>query len=203
MDVPVVNGGPVERERDGSFWNIFRLPEEIKAALEEAEILGARRILKRCKTLFRDGDVVSDDLLTVPRDKAEVFYALSAWWESISADIKGVELDKRRKAVEALNAVREKEPQYVSDAATPEPPPVGNGGCVLDRVLEDLENVRKDLINRADQGKKKYGTVLRFFNGRNSLMDAYQEALDLVMYLRQAVGEQEMQGHTRCCPEDE
>ena len=32
----------------------------------------------------------------------------------------------------------------------------------------------------------KYGCGLRAFNGRNALIDALQEALDLVVYLEQA-----------------
>lgn len=41
-------------------------------------------------------------------------------------------------------------------------------------------------------GEQKYGTRLQTFNGRNALIDAYQEALDLVMYLRQKFLEEEM-----------
>jgi len=39
--------------------------------------------------------------------------------------------------------------------------------------------------------ERKYGTVLKTHNGRNALMDAYQEALNLCMYLKQALLEQE------------
>ena len=42
-----------------------------------------------------------------------------------------------------------------------------------------------DLRMRAREGDKRYGHPLRTFNGRDSLIDAYQEAIDLVMYLRQ------------------
>lgn len=37
---------------------------------------------------------------------------------------------------------------------------------------------------------RKYGTYLQAFNGRNSLRDAYDEALDLCMYLRQKIEEE-------------
>lgn len=50
-----------------------------------------------------------------------------------------------------------------------------------------LSYVLKDLTDRAEMGKAKYGTYLQTHNGRNALLDAYQEALDLVMYLRQAL----------------
>lgn len=51
--------------------------------------------------------------------------------------------------------------------------------------------VLADLTNRALEGKEKYGEPLLANNGRNALWDAYQEALDLAMYLRQAIEEQE------------
>jgi primosomal protein N' len=65
-----------------------------------------------------------------------------------------------------------------------QPDPVGNGTKVLDQVMADL-------AERAENGKEKYGVYLRTHNGRDALIDAYQEALDLVMYLRQAIMERE------------
>ncbi len=47
--------------------------------------------------------------------------------------------------------------------------------------------VLRDIAERVLVGKERYGTYLQTFNGRNPLIDAYQEALDLVMYLRQAI----------------
>ena len=41
-------------------------------------------------------------------------------------------------------------------------------------------------LERHAFGVAKYGTGLRAFNGRNALIDALQEALDLVVYLEQA-----------------
>ena len=49
-----------------------------------------------------------------------------------------------------------------------------------------LDLVVRDLVDRAEAGKKKYGTYLETGNGRDALIDAYQEALDLCMYFRQA-----------------
>lgn len=54
-----------------------------------------------------------------------------------------------------------------------------------------LPNVIKDLKLREEVGIKRYGTPLQTHNGRNSLMDAYQEALDLAMYLKQKLMEEE------------
>ena len=69
-------------------------------------------------------------------------------------------------------------------AATPQPQPTGEGPRVLDLVLADL-------TARAEVGREKYGTYLRAGNGRDALMDAYQEALDLCMYLGQALMERD------------
>ena len=72
----------------------------------------------------------------------------------------------------------------VEDAATAkQPSPKGSGNTILGMVLADL-------TNRALEGKEKYGEPLLAYNGRNPLWDAYQEALDLAMYLRQAIEEQ-------------
>jgi hypothetical protein len=72
----------------------------------------------------------------------------------------------------------------VEDAATAkQPDPKGSGNPILGMVLTDL-------TNRALEGKEKYGEPLLANNGRNPLWDAYQEALDLAMYLRQAIEEQ-------------
>ncbi len=55
---------------------------------------------------------------------------------------------------------------------------------ILDYVLDDLRA-------RAEQGKKKDGVYLQAHNGRDALQDAYEEALDLSMYLRQAIEERD------------
>ena len=51
-----------------------------------------------------------------------------------------------------------------------------------------------DLVARAEFGKAKYGTYLMTDNGRDALMDAYQELLDGLMYLRQHELEQHKDG---------
>ena len=68
-------------------------------------------------------------------------------------------------------------------ATAKQPAPKGSGNPILGMVLADL-------TNRALEGKEKYGEPLLAHNGRNPLWDAYQEALDLAMYLRQAIEEQ-------------
>lgn len=46
-----------------------------------------------------------------------------------------------------------------------------------------------DMRERDSVGRQRYGTPLQANNGRDALVDAYQEALDLVVYLRQAIEE--------------
>lgn len=67
---------------------------------------------------------------------------------------------------------------------TPEPQPTPNARPIIWNL------VITDMIERNNIGTKKYGTPLQAYNGRNALIDAYQEALDLVVYLRQAIEEQ-------------
>ena len=70
------------------------------------------------------------------------------------------------------------------DTVTPQPSPVGDGESVTDKVISDLKK-------RREGGIKKYGTELKTCNGRDALIDAYQEALDLSLYLRQAISERD------------
>lgn len=48
-----------------------------------------------------------------------------------------------------------------------------------------------DMQERDAIGRERYGTPLQPFNGRDALVDAYQEALDLCVYLRQAIAERD------------
>jgi len=79
----------------------------------------------------------------------------------------------------------------MSKASEYQPDPKQGEQVVVDVVLADIRE-------RAETGKRKYGTYLETNNGRNPLWDAYQEAIDLVMYLRQALLEQERHLTTAC-----
>jgi hypothetical protein len=75
----------------------------------------------------------------------------------------------------------------VRDPETDQPLPVVNDRpFIQDLVIADIES-RKEL------GIRKYGTALQSGNGRNMLLDAYEEVLDLAIYLRGAIDEQERQ----------
>lgn len=73
------------------------------------------------------------------------------------------------------------------DASRLQPAPLpSTAPAVWGLVLLDME--------RRDQfGKEKYGTQLKGHNGRDFLADAYQEALDLAVYLRGALYERDSQ----------
>ena len=57
------------------------------------------------------------------------------------------------------------------------------------RRTEVLPMVISDLRGRVGTGTQEYGEPLTTFNGRDALMDAYEEAMDLCLYLRQAIAE--------------
>jgi hypothetical protein len=100
----------------------------------------------------------------------------------------------------------------MGDHLQPQPPPVANDKpAVWDLVVQDLERdvahhlpnwatkpwdvpevvalVLTDARARDAQGRERYGVPLQAGNGRDALVDAYQEALDLAVYLRQAIEE--------------
>ena len=69
------------------------------------------------------------------------------------------------------------------NANEPEPAPSPVDGTPI------WELVVRDMQEHDKMGEKKYGHRLRAGNGRDALVDAYQEALDLAVYLRQKIEE--------------
>jgi hypothetical protein len=67
-----------------------------------------------------------------------------------------------------------------------QPLPVPNGN----RDIQSI--VIADIEARRALGISRYGTPLQAGNGRDALRDAYEEALDLSVYLRQAIEERDM-----------
>lgn len=60
--------------------------------------------------------------------------------------------------------------------------PHGTGKDIAELVKQDIES-------RAQLGESRYGERLKANNGRDALLDAYQEVLDLAFYLRQEIEE--------------
>ncbi len=73
----------------------------------------------------------------------------------------------------------------IAPATAEQPPPVANNQpAAWDLVLADM--AARDRL-----GLERYGTRLQPHNGRDALADAYAEALDLAVYLRQALYERD------------
>ena len=73
-----------------------------------------------------------------------------------------------------------------------EPAPEANDlPAVWDLVIANMR--ARDQI-----GEARYATRLQPFNGRDVLVDAYQEALDLAVYLRQAIYERDQKQCSNC-----
>lgn len=62
-------------------------------------------------------------------------------------------------------------------------PTHSEGIAIADLVIADIQDRKKI-------GFERYGTLLRPFNGRVALVDAYQEIIDLSLYCRQQIEEQ-------------
>lgn len=60
-------------------------------------------------------------------------------------------------------------------------------------ITNDLPAVTKlvleDFVERMEMGIEKYGMPLQPKNGRDPLIDAYQEVMDLALYMRQMIYE--------------
>jgi hypothetical protein len=70
-------------------------------------------------------------------------------------------------------------------AAAEQPLPTHSAGPDITSLVRD------DLELRAQKGEAVYGQRLRPHIGRNALLDAYQEALDLSVYLKQRMIEED------------
>jgi hypothetical protein len=85
------------------------------------------------------------------------------------------------------------------DAAKVQPMPTGNGIDVAVEVAKDLravglDSIAEDTEARIRLGEKKYGTRLKAHNGRDAMLDLYQEVLDGCNYAKQLVIENKDDG---------
>jgi hypothetical protein len=108
--------------------------------------------------------------------------------ENVVALLKGVRLNTAQ-ALAGVIAVES------SDAGlnAPQPPPKPGGVPVWPLLIGEIERgnvgrhaalIAQDMRERDAAGRAKYGMPLTADNGRDHLVDAYQEALDCAVYLR-------------------
>lgn len=76
------------------------------------------------------------------------------------------------------------ENQGHADSTQPKPEQTSASQSVTDAVIEDLRQ-------RREHGIGKYGIELLTFNGRDVLLDIYQEQLDALLYTKQALMERD------------
>lgn len=86
-------------------------------------------------------------------------------------------MGKKRKEREKEMSKGERSPALFA-----QPMPKSDGPDIWPLVI-------KDMADRDHLGKTKYGIPLRSHNGRDALVDAYQEVLDMSVYLRQEIEE--------------
>lgn len=72
-----------------------------------------------------------------------------------------------------------REPRDEFDQPLPHP---STGPSMHDLVVADL-------MDRKELGRRRYGSFLQKNNGRDALLDAYQELLDFMVYFRQVLAE--------------
>ena len=95
-------------------------------------------------------------------------------------------VDRPTEVVERVMTPAVPSPAVPSPATAEQPAPDETS---IHPAVWDL--VRQEMLERDREGQRRYGTRLRGFNGRDALVDAFQEALDLCVYLRQAIYERD------------
>lgn len=71
-----------------------------------------------------------------------------------------------------------------TDSTQPAPAPGVTSQSVTDAVITDMQA-------RRDYGRGKYGVELMTNNGRDALVEIYQELLDATMYVKQLLMERD------------
>jgi hypothetical protein len=56
------------------------------------------------------------------------------------------------------------------------------------------ELVRRDLLHREQEQTKRFGTPVEPYTGAEAILDAYEEAISLTIYLRQLIQEMTTSG---------
>jgi hypothetical protein len=103
-------------------------------------------------------------------------------WTVVEEEVS--EMGWSRGEVRLSDDLREWEARSIGAAEEP-PPTTGTGRPIWELVVEDMQA-------RDAMGRERYGTPLLAHNGRDAMVDLYQELLDAVVYLRQALEERDV-----------
>lgn len=164
-----------------------RVTEEQKEFAKRAETFFR---LHPEKMTFTDGEIEEGTMFAMYWNDGSIV-VFSIGYDPVTRFELGARLPKREVIGAASNC--QKEPcqrgrimQSKKSLNDPEPQPVSREQepAVWDLVIKDMRE--RDAI-----GERKYGTRLQPRNGRAPLRDAYQEALDLAVYLRQEIYERD------------
>lgn len=112
-----------------------------------------------------------------PMDRSGDSIGSSWWWDNSGRD----EVYPAPGWRETLEA----RPQFIENknpASLPQLPPLPGGDIVITTLV-------RDIIARAEAGRIKYGRYLETNNGRDALLDLYQEQLDAAAYTCQLLME--------------
>lgn len=179
--------------------------EAVYQGLEHAILLGIKEI-----TVFTDSQLVigwlqsgwkcTKEHIRVIRDRVNELVRrnhMRVFYQKVEghAGIEGNETADNMAAHESLKSnlrMAAKSEGYnlpkepVKQLTIPQRPPQQDSNSVAIWPL-----VIKDMGSRDDFGRKKYGQPLVHNDGRDTLVDAYQEALDLCVYLRKLIYERD------------
>lgn len=122
--------------------------------------------------------------VNIVRDGAYVWQGYASDVQSAMAAAEAAIVVRPGDTVE-VSAASAKVPADTFSLVTEQRAPVANTNpAVWDLVIEAMRA-------RDAEGRRKYGVPLQPHNGRDMLVDAFQEALDLVVYLRAAIYERD------------
>lgn len=184
---------PVKSD-DGDTRSLKRRAADLGSAVASAVLLGKE---------MRDGESALDAMIRLHQDATK--WRMPAT-ERLIKIIQGAQREGENLLDTTERLVRDAQDESDDGATTlfvrPQSPPENGDGAALwqiviaelrsrpcdgtsDCVVESL--VATDMLSRHGFGVAKYGVPLVANNGRDHLADAYQEALDGVVYLRAAV----------------
>ena len=143
---------------------------------------------------YNAGRVTSFEYILMPSDKYLGVNAggyIRSYQKNISSRARKITFNQlmaigelKRLEIEREKSNNSEKPNSCKDATNKQEVKIQKNKPVVAQVMIDL-------TERMEIGIKTYGEALRANNGRDALQDAYEEALDLACYLKQAMIERD------------